>query len=147
MKTNQPAALLCETDMRTDELGEQGKEMKLLCPTVQGWPCSAGIPCARRGWEGREPNQPSLDHQQNKGATCSLQSWSKFLVSSEAFPPFSVDKAAQEAELVQHSHAEQRDSASAESCCLTPTNAAASQEIWPQLDPLKACKCWSSLMS
>lgn len=42
MKTNQPAALLCETDMRTDELGVQGKEMKLLCPTVQGWPCSAG---------------------------------------------------------------------------------------------------------
>lgn len=53
------------------------------------------IPCCKgEAEEGKEPNKHSLNNQQTKRATCSLQSWSKFRMSSEVFLPFSVDKAA-----------------------------------------------------
>lgn len=81
MKTNQSAALLCETGMKTDDLRVQSKEMKFLChtalgdPTLQSQSFSAldsHPACKGEAEEGKEPNKHSLNNQQTKGATCSL---------------------------------------------------------------------------
>lgn len=49
-------------------------------------------PLQRRGWGGEGTNKHSLKNQQAKGATCSLQSWSKTMMSSEDFLPFLFTK-------------------------------------------------------
>lgn len=118
-------------------------------PTLQSWSCSAWIPAFCKESLGREGNQTNsawtISRPREPPAVCNPEANSWWI--QRFFFLFLLAKQHRKLSQCNTATLTAEISASTQSCCLTPTNAAGSEEIWPQLDPLKACKCWSSLMN
>lgn len=153
-KKKQSAALVCEADLMTADLRVQCKEMEFLChpalgdPALQSWACFGFSPSAkerlRRGrnqtntaWRISRPREPP--------AVCNPEAkpWWVQRIFSLFCSQSSVGSWARAAQLCS------TPEISAFSWALLPHTYQYSclKESWPQLNPLKASKCWSPLMN